>query len=483
MTPRVAAHRYGLGEPDLSVVGPRPLDWLLGQIGPADAAVGSGLVSSLQSLASKYELVKRALPAGPKPARPAPAADTMTAGQAPAARDNEVERRAARDAERRIMADDLASRLLTASATRRPFAERLVLFWSNHFTVSQANPRVRGLAGAFEREAIRPHIAGSFETLLRAAVLHPAMLRYLDNQKSVGPNARAVMASRERASDEQQKKKAAGLNENLARELLELHTLGAESSRPGAAGQVIYGQADVQALARILTGWTTAQSADADQPVLFNARQHEPGEKRLLGRRYAEGAEALERVLHDLAREPATARFLATKLLRHFVTDEPPADWVAELAQAYLQADAQLPALYRALLNSPRAWQPQPAKLKTPEEFAVSTARLLRLEASWLGRTREGGIDTMGQRLQWAPSPAGWSDRAEDWLGPDAMWKRIEWSTRMAELQGGRVDARRLAREAFGDGLSEATARQIERAADGAQALTLLLMSPEFQRR
>ena len=474
----LAAHRFGLGEPDLRAVGDKPLDWLLAQIGPADPERGDGLVSSLQSLESKYELQKRGLPSKGPPKDRARAMASMPPGDAPpAGRSNRAERTASREAEHAIMAADLQGRLAAPVATRRPFAERLALFWANHFTVSQVNPRVRGLAGAFEREAIRPNIAGSFDRLLRAAILHPAMLRYLDNQKSVGPNARAMKAG------DRPKKKVTGLNENLARELLELHTLGAESSRPGPGGRVIYSQNDVLSLARVLTGWTTPQELGATSAVQFNERQHEPGPKTVLGRTYPEGAEAMSLVLRDLAREPATARFLATKLWRHFVADEPPPEQVERLANAYLKADASLPALYRAMLESPQAWQPARHKLKTPEEFAVSAARMLKLGDDWLGRARDAGIETMGQRLQWAPSPAGWSDRAEDWLGPDAVWKRIEWAHRISDRQAGRVDARALAREAFGASLSETTASQIARAADGSQALTLLLMSPEFQRR
>jgi uncharacterized protein (DUF1800 family) len=469
----VAAHRFGLGEPDLRVIGAQPREWLVKQIGPADPQQGSGLVSGLESLSSKYEMVKLGLKGGAG----AKGKASKPADGAPAERGNQAERDAAKAAQRDIVVSDLHSRLATAVVTRRPFAERLALFWSNHFTVSQVNPKARGLAGAYEREAIRPNIAGSFETLLRAAILHPGMLRYLDNQKSVGPHAEAVMGG------SKPKIKAAGLNENLARELLELHTLGAESSRPRAGGAVVYGQRDVQELARVLTGWTTPQTLGATEAVVFNASRHEPGSKVVLGRTYAQGPEALGRVLSDLAREPATAHFLATKLVRHFIADEPPTDLVDQMAAAYLRADAQLPALYRTMIDSPLAWQPGPAKLKTPEEFAVSAARVLRLDDGWLGRGKDGGIEAMGQRLQWAPSPAGWSDRAEDWLGPDAVWKRIEWANRLADRHGGRVDARALAREAFGPALSETTATQIARAADGAQALTLLLMSPEFQRR
>ena len=188
-------------------------------------------------------------------------------------------------------------------------------------------------------------------------------------------------------------------------------------------------------------------------------------------------------MLRDLARHPATQRFVATKLARHFVADEPPAALVDQLVQAWQRSDGDLPTVYRALLTAPQAWDASPLKLKTPAEFAVSTARVLGLGAQAFARLPDAGVGAMGQRVLAAPSPAGWPDRAEEWLGPDAVWKRVEWATRVADRVGRTVDARAVARTALGPLLQEGTAREIERAADGPQALALLLLAPEFQRR
>jgi uncharacterized protein (DUF1800 family) len=371
------------------------------------------------------------------------------------------------------------ARLWTAATTRRPFAERLAMFWSNHFTVAQPSGKSRGLVGSFEREAIRPHVGGKFLDLLRASTLHPAMLRYLDNQNSVGANS-AVVGHKVSGN---KGRPASGLNENLAREVLELHTLGAESSRHPASPAEGYTQADVTEFARVLTGWTTPDSMDATVAVVFDPRRHDPGAKTVLGKSYPEGSAALDQVLAALALHPATARFLATKLARHFVADEPPPALVDRLAQAYRRSGGDLPTVYRELVNAPEAWQPALKKLKTPEEFAVSSARLLKLDDDWLSRQRDGGIAVMGQKLQNAPSPAGWGDQAEDWLGPEAVWKRVEWVHHLIRRHAGDVDARALAKRSLGPLLSDESGTQLARAADGTQALSLLLLSPEFQRR
>jgi uncharacterized protein (DUF1800 family) len=360
----------------------------------------------------------------------------------------------------------------------RPFAERLQWFWANHFTVSLAKGATRGLVGAFERDAIRPHIAGRFEDLLWAATTHPAMLRYLDNQQSAGPHSRAVALIERRARRDDETPRITGLNENLAREVLELHTLGVHGG---------YTQADVTAFAAVLTGWRVAARSDATA-LPFDAAWHEPGRKTLLGRSYGEGPQALRAVLADLARHPSTARFLATKLARHFVADDPPPALVDRLAARYLRSDGQLAELYRELIASPEAWAEPAAKLKTPEEFVVSSARVLSLGRVEAGAARlpamlVAGMQALGQRPQAAPSPAGWPDRAEDWLGPEALWKRLEWASRLGDRLGSRIDARELAARCLGPLLGAATRQQIERAADGAQALALLLMAPEFQRR
>ncbi len=472
LTAAIAAHRFGLGEADLGVVGADPRAWLEGQIGPADAAVGDGLLTTRQGL----ELV---------------AAERDRRRQAALASAGSNAEQLIVGHYRDSIAADARSRLATAAATRRPFAERLFGFWANHFTVSLVKGSARGLVGAFEREAVRPHVGASFVTLLRACVTHPAMLRYLDNWLSAGPDSRIVGRIARRAVRNEETPRLTGLNENLAREVLELHTLGVPSARAaaGSSAPATYTQADVTAFARVLTGWRVAPQGDLDQR--FDPAWHEPGPKTLLGKTYPEGAAALDQVLHDLARHPATARFLATKLARHFVADEPPPALIEQLETAYRDSGGELAPVYRALLRSPLAWDDGARKLKTPQEWLVSTLRLLGrgaggppgLRSDLTSGVRPEAAAALGQRFHAAPSPAGWSDRSDDWLGPDAVWKRVEWATRVGERAGRFVDARILARNSLGARLSETTRLQIERAADGPQALALLLLAPEFQRR
>jgi uncharacterized protein (DUF1800 family) len=467
----IAAHRFGLGEPDLSVVGTDARAWLRAQIGPADPQRGTGLPNLAEALACQ-----------------------LAARQADAV--------AAKDALRVQVQADMRARLVTAATSTRPFAERLALFWCNHFTVSLGKGSTRGLVGAYEREAIRPHIAGRLVDLLTAAVTHPAMLRYLDNQLSAGPqsprvqrlgrrSAMAAAAAGAAGADDGAASSAprlTGLNENLAREVLELHTLGV------AGGGGVYGpwggysQADVMALAAVLTGWRgprpgASGALDRGIEADFDPAWHQPGPKTVLDRRYAAGPLALRAVLADLASHPATHRHIASKLARHVVADQPSAALVARLAQRLTDTDGDLTALYQTLIDAPEAWASAPAKLKTPEEFVLSSSRLLGLGEQLARRAPDAGLAALGQRPHTAPSPAGWSDLGSDWLGPEAVWQRVEWATQAASRQGTQVDARALAQASLGALLSPATRQQLERAADGPQALTLLLMAPEFQRR
>jgi uncharacterized protein (DUF1800 family) len=491
--PTIAAHRFGLGEPDVhATVGDDARGWLLAQIGPADAALGDNLVSSTEGLrifaafTDERQRLRRVNPAGPAASMPG---EAMSDEQVFAKHFREVSQ------------GDIRSDLATAAATRRPFAERLVLFWANHFTVSMAKPTVRSLVGAFQREAIRPHIAGRFAVMLEAVVKHPSMLRYLDNDASTGPNAEmAVRRARQAARNSDATPRVLGLNENLAREVLELHTLGASAARGG-----LYTQADVTSLARVLTGWRIPRSAydssvspaagassslaPPDTGVAhhwatrFELAWHEPGTKTVLGKTYPEGSAGLDAVLADLARHPQTARFVCTKLARHLVADQPPPALIERMVAAWARSDGDLTSVVQALVEGYEAWDAVPTKLKSPEEYAISTARVLGLGAGFFTRQPDAGLSVMGQRVMAQPSPAGWPDTADDWLGPDAVWKRVEWTTRLAERAARQVDARALARSCLAARLTPHTLEQIDRAADGAQALALMLLSPEFQRR
>ena len=283
-------------------------------------------------------------------------------------------RQAARLRGREYYAQAVGVRAQAAVASDTPFVERLVHFWANHFAVSADKQVMVGLTGGFEFDAIRPHVLGKFRDMLHAVERHSAMLLYLDQAQSVGPNSPAG----QRFAQRQQGPQRVGLNENLAREILELHTLGVRS---------VYSQADVTEFARAMTGWTVAglgrgqgarlaQADGAAGGFAFAPRIHEPGARTIIGKRYDQQGEGqAAAVLDDLAAHPATAKHIATKLARHFAGDEPPIALVSKLEIAFLKSDGDLPTVYRALIDAPEAWVPQPVKFKTPWEWSISTMR------------------------------------------------------------------------------------------------------------
>jgi len=357
-------------------------------------------------------------------------------------------------------------RVLACADGPTPFFERLVHFWSNHFAVSVQNPRVEGLAFNYEREAIRPHILGRFRDMLGAVVRHPAMLLYLDNVSSVGPNS--LVGQR----------RGRGLNENLAREILELHTLGVDGG---------YDQADVREFAKILTGWNIARNPSGpDDLFRYRGRLHEPGRKRLLGDSYGgdgdpKGREEGERALDRLARHPATARFVATKMARHFLADEPSTLTVNNLARTFERSEGDLGEMAQALVNDPGAWQSKATKVKSHKDLLIS---MLGASGVRPAATRIWAmLDEVGQRPFAAPSPQGWPDTARDWIAAEALLRRIEMGRAVAEQASRRIVPMALAERLVGDRLSARTRRVIVSAADPVQAVTLLFASPEFQRR
>jgi len=356
-------------------------------------------------------------------------------------------------------------RIRIVKQARIGFVERLVAFWTNHFAVeSGANQLVKAMAGAFEREAIRPHVLGRFGDMALAATRHPAMLVYLNNAASVGPNSSQGLRNRR------------GLNENHARELMELHTLGVDGG---------YTQADVTALAKILTGWGIG--ANPDQPRRFGKFEfrdaaHEPGAQTVLGKNYGQdGIEQGKAVLADLATSSATATHIATKLARHFVADQPDPAFVQRLAAVFTETDGDLMALSMALIDDDAAWAAPPNKIRTPLEFIWSAIRALDLAPKPREITRI--LADLGQPLWDPPSPAGFKDDLASWLAPDAMTNRLDAAELMAVSAKGPEDPREFAEAILGDLLSSETATTISRAESRAQGLALMLMSPEFQRR
>jgi uncharacterized protein (DUF1800 family) len=370
---------------------------------------------------------------------------------------------------------DVATRIRVSVASPTPFAERLVHFWSNHFSVSARKPGTPFEVGNHEFNAIRPHVTGRFVDMLKAAVLHPAMLLYLDQFQSIGPNS--IFGARRRASAGRRER---GLNENLAREILELHTLGVDGG---------YTQADVTEFARALTGWTIPNLARIarfaqNKPggAAFVEIAHERGSRRVLGKTYEDsGAKQAIAILEDLAAHPSTARFIATKFARHFSADDPPASLVDRLERDFLATHGDLGSLARSLVEAPECWEPEPAKFRTPFEWFTSVLRFTG--ATRLDDNRiNGALRQLGQVPWGAPSPAGFDDVADSWAGPDALLRRVELAERVARnVPSDNVLAR--AEAAFPGALSGSTRTSLARAESGAQAMGLFLVAPEMLRR
>lgn len=470
----LAAHRFGLGRRfDDPAIGD-PKAWLTRQIDDYDPAPPAlaGLAGR-ETIAAAYAEYRDERQAMRREANDAamrdddPMPDTM--------------RRMARAGFRRHYAEATGARLAAAIATPTPFAERLVHFWTNHFAVSADKQTVIGFAGNYENEAIRPHIMGKFSDLLSAAVHHPAMLLYLDQAQSFGPDSDFATRVRNRGN-----RQAPGLNENLAREILELHTLGVRTG---------YTQADVTSFAKALTGLTVAglgrgagqrlMPADATPgATLFVERLHQPGAQTILGKRYDQpGGRQAEAVLRDLAVHPATARHVATKLARHFTGDEPPAPLVDRLARDFEKTGGDLPSLYRTLIASPEPWMATPTMFKSPWDWTVSMLRALETPAFGERQNIAAMFTQLGQPV-WRPgSPAGYDDKVATWAGSAALMQRVELASRIAARIGDRADARQLAPLVLADALTPDTRQAIARADSPGQGLAMLFASPAFLRR
>jgi uncharacterized protein (DUF1800 family) len=464
----LALHRFGLGprRGSIAAIASDPRGALLAELDrPAIGRIADAkLMTSAQAMRALFEFRAERRARGIVAKREAEERQRTMAMAEPdnpmvpaeGAAPNQQEPNVARD----IIRGEAQARFETALAAEIGFAERLVWFWSNHFCVSA--DKIVSMSGAYEREAVRPHIVGSFADMLLAAEGHPAMLFYLDQAASIGPNSVAGI------------NRSRGLNENLAREILELHTLGVRTG---------YSQGDVIAFAKVLTGWsfTAAGVPEHGGEFVFVPRMHEPGPQTVLGRGYPQSDVAQGRaVLTDLAHHPATAQHIAFKLVRHFVADEPPAELVERLAQTFRSSDGSLKEMARVLVTSPETWDAPRSKLKSPGEWIVAglraagvrqpnTARLLRAHALF------------GQPLWRPPAPTGFSDVEGAWI--DGLASRLDIANTFAGRVAEALDPPALVDEALGPLASNDTRQTIARAESRTQAFALLLMSPEFQRR
>ncbi|MPW15579.1 DUF1800 family protein [Paraburkholderia sp. CNPSo 3157] len=491
----IAMNRFGLGARADEAPPANPKSWLFAQF-DAYQPMPAAWADQPTSLAIAAELAQQRQRAMANAAASSTNAASASAsgtnvGSAPVIAVNADDaRKAARQAANkavRMEARDtyrsaVNARVASALTTPAPFIERLVHFWANHFAVSVDKGQVASFAGAFEAEAIRPHVLGRFEDMLVAVERHPAMQLFLDQTRSVGPDSAAAMRAAQRNPN-----RKPGLNENLAREIMELHTLGVRSG---------YTQDDVTEFARAMTGWSIA-GAQGPQPnnappgaFVFRAQLHEPGTRTIMGRRYDQPGEGQTlAVLHDLSTSPATATHIATKLARHFVADNPPPEIVDQLATAFMRSRGDLPTVYRALIDSDATWSPVAVKFKSPWEWTVSSLRGLGMRDLGNGSNANGTVQMapvltqLGQQV-WRPgSPAGYDDIAASWAAPDALVRRVEIAQRFASRVGDRIDPRSLGQTLMAGSLSEPTELAVSRAESASTALALLLVSPDFQRR
>ena len=468
-TAALALHRFGLGprRGSIAAIASDPRGALLAELDRPDISRidGSHLMTSAAAVRAAFEFRaerrsrqivaqreaeerKRAMGnADPNTMAPAP---TETAAAKP------EEPNVVRD----IFRGEASARFAAALGAEIGFAERLVWFWSNHFCVSA--DKVPSFAGAYEREAIRPHVLGRFADILLAAESHPGMLFYLDNAASIGPNSVAGI------------NRSRGLNENLAREILELHTLGVRTG---------YTQDDVISFAKVLTGWSFigAQVPEHGGEFSFVPRLHEPGAQTVLGKIYEQpGIEQGRAVLADLARHPATAEHVAFKLAHHFVAEEPSPELVERLAKTFRATDGNLKEMARVLVTSPESWDAKRGKLKTPGEWIVAGLRAAGATEPHVEQLLQAH-NLLGQPLWRPPAPKGYADDQAAWL--DGMALRLDIANRFASQTAEALDPHALIDEVLGPLASNETRQTIARAESRTQAFALLLMSPEFQRR
>ena len=439
----LALSRFGLGaRPEgCGVLGNAPRDALLAEIGQGDR-----LPDALARLPSSSRLIQTLT-----------AHDRMTPDQRSASGPD--------DPLHAAFFNEIDARFNTVMMDAPiGFRERLVLFWANHFSVSYFKvSETYIMVGAYEREAIWPNVCRPFADMLLAVETHPCMLLYLDNTQSLGPQSVAGKAT------------GRGLNENLAREILELHTLGVGSG---------YTQDDVTSLSRVLTGWSmNSEPAKGEVGTfIFHDVHHEPGPQTILGKTYPDaGVDQGKAVLRDLAVHPATARHIATKLARHFVSDTPPPARVARLEKTFLDTGGDLAEVSRTLVQAPECWTADRDKLRTPQEYLSAMMRLSGHRVAPQQVLDFARI--MGQPNWGAEAPNGFPDTVAGWGSPAGMNTRLNVANYISYQVADIPEPGPLADRALGPLLSDGTRTSLATAESRQQALALIFMSPEFMRR
>ena len=494
----IAVTRFGLGAKpgELAAASSDPQGFLRSQIRrsgadkpPGEPASTAQRLAEFRDYRKERREVRAEKTADTRAAPPSASNDPSMAESAPGERGGD--RREPPDPVKQIgnilrkdIAADFGARMALATSTDAAFRERWTLFWANHFTVSATKAITGTVVGPFEEEAIRPNVFGKFVDLLGAAETHPAMLTYLDQILSIGPDSPAAQLVRNRGARgaglfggqlQAAARRSAGLNENLAREIMELHTVGVNGG---------YTQADVTEFARAMTGLSIGNERDgAYGAAVFREPAHEPGVRTVMNVRYdGGGRQQTARILADLAAKPQTAQFVCGKIARHFVADDPPPALVARLTDAWMRSGGDLAVVADTLVTAPEAWSPAPQKFKTPYEFLVSSFRAAGAQP--MGFQQLGPVLTsLGQKPFSAPSPKGWAEDAASWAAPDAIVKRMQFAQAFSQRTISGRDPSALAADALGERLGPETAKAIARSESRPEGFALLLMSPEFQRR
>jgi len=457
----VALNRFGLGARpgEADAIAGTAHAWVMAQMtrGPADKLHG---VQDTPGRLRAYDTYRRAkteadkaeaavLAAAQEGARPLPAPTLPPGAIKPSSPlDNPPGR---------IFDTDLAHRAEQMAASDSPVQERLVAFWCNHFAISATREEILVLAAPYENEAIRPNLGFTFRDMLGATATHPAMLFYLDAASSVGPDS-IIGQSRHKS-----------VNENYAREVMELHTLGVNGG---------YTQKDVEELALALTGLGIS-TGDGEAAWFYD--RHEPGERALIGRKLPARADQAQAALDILANHPATIRHVSTKLAAHFCGDTPPRAVVQRLAHAWRASGGSLQAIHMALAQSPEAWVAHPVKYRSPQDFVFAASRAMDLHGH--GQNLVNEMRTLGQAPFRAPAPTGWPDADSDWLGPAGVVARVASAQRLARLAHPQTDPTDMLAQAAHVSNEAEVLNVVAEEPDPQRAIALVLASPEFQRR